>query len=88
MLFLHRPRVSRALSAFDHASRRWAAIPLRDPHESTTQCPHSPRLADSYAVAEKILPGAGRDLLDEDDVGRLGSLEDMVENEPGACGGP
>ncbi|KLO16956.1 hypothetical protein SCHPADRAFT_191910 [Schizopora paradoxa] len=27
-------RISRALSAFDHASRRWAAIPLRDTHES------------------------------------------------------
>ena len=55
MQFLYRPRVSRALSAFDHASRRWAAIPLRDPHESTTQSPHSPRLAGSYAVGKQTL---------------------------------
>ncbi|KAF8338893.1 Endonuclease/exonuclease/phosphatase [Cantharellus anzutake] len=40
-MFLHRPRVSRALSAFDHASHRWAAIPLRNPHDPITQRPSS-----------------------------------------------
>jgi len=44
-------RVGRALSAFDHANRRWAAIPLRDP---ITQRP-SARLVDAYAVGKQTL---------------------------------
>jgi tyrosyl-DNA phosphodiesterase 2 len=30
-------RLHRALSSFDHATHRWAAIPLRDPHDPITQ---------------------------------------------------
>ncbi|TFK62850.1 hypothetical protein BDN72DRAFT_964296 [Pluteus cervinus] len=54
-MFLHGPRVARALSAFEHPSRRWAAIPLRDPHDSITQRPSSPRRADVHAVGKQTL---------------------------------
>ncbi|KAF5330221.1 hypothetical protein D9611_010591 [Ephemerocybe angulata] len=33
---LNSPRVSRALSAFDHISHRWAAMPMRDPNRAPT----------------------------------------------------
>jgi hypothetical protein len=38
-MFLNRH--PRALSAFQTATQRWAAIPLRDPHDSITQTPSS-----------------------------------------------
>ena len=53
-MFLDRIRVGRALSAFDHASHRWAAIPLRDPHDPITQRPSS-RPADAHAVGKQTL---------------------------------
>ena len=53
-MFLNRIRVSRALSAFDHASNRWAAIPLRDPHDPITQRPSSCP-ADAHAVGKQTL---------------------------------
>jgi len=34
-------RLHRAISAFNHATHRWAAIPLRDPHDPITQRPSS-----------------------------------------------
>ncbi|CAA7260627.1 unnamed protein product [Cyclocybe aegerita] len=54
-MFLNRNRVGRALSAFDHASHRWAAIPLRDPHDPITQRPSSSPLADAHAVGKQML---------------------------------
>ncbi|KDR71445.1 hypothetical protein GALMADRAFT_102447 [Galerina marginata CBS 339.88] len=48
-------RVARALSAFDHATGRWAAIPLRDSYDSVTQTPSSSRLADASAVDKQAL---------------------------------
>ena len=53
-MFLNRPRYGRALSAFDQASRRWAAIPLRDPHDPITQTP-SPHPADAHALRKESL---------------------------------
>jgi tyrosyl-DNA phosphodiesterase 2 len=52
MIYLGGPRVNRALSAFDHASHRWAAIPLRDPHASinSDQRPSRPRPANAHHV--------------------------------------
>ena len=46
-------RVRRALSAFDHATHRWAAIPLRDPHDLITQKRPSSHPAD--AIGEQSL---------------------------------
>ena len=41
-MFMFKPqRLSHALSAFDHAARRWAAIPLGPHAPSTTQAPSS-----------------------------------------------
>ncbi|KAI1786580.1 Endonuclease/exonuclease/phosphatase [Ganoderma leucocontextum] len=54
-MFLHRNRLGRALSAFDHASHRWAAIPLRDPHDPITQKPSASRSADAHAVGQQTL---------------------------------
>ncbi|KAJ7742558.1 Endonuclease/exonuclease/phosphatase [Mycena metata] len=54
-MFLSRPRVARALSAFDHASHRWAAIPLRDPHDSIPPRPSSSYPADAHAVGKQTL---------------------------------
>ena len=54
-MFLHRNRLGRALSAFDHASHRWAAIPLCDPHDPITQRPSSSRPADTHAVGKQML---------------------------------
>ncbi|KAG8734657.1 hypothetical protein FRC10_011553 [Ceratobasidium sp. 414] len=51
MLFLNRLRVSRALSSFDHASHRWAAIRLRNPHDPITQRPSS----SPHAVGKQTL---------------------------------
>ena len=53
-MFLDRIRVGRALSAFDRASHRWAAIPLHDPHDPITQRPSS-RPADAHAVGKQTL---------------------------------
>lgn len=53
-MFLNRIRVSRSLSAFDHTSHRWAAIPLRNPHDPITQRPSS-RPADAHAVGKQTL---------------------------------
>lgn len=36
-MFFDLNRLHCALSAFDHATHRWAAIPLRDPHDPITQ---------------------------------------------------
>ncbi|KAG6329936.1 hypothetical protein ID866_9154, partial [Astraeus odoratus] len=47
-------RVGRALSAFSHASHRWVAIPLRDPHDPITQRPSS-RPVDAHAVGKQTL---------------------------------
>ena len=41
--------------AFDHASHRWAAIPLIDPHDSITQSSSSSRPADTHAVGKQTL---------------------------------
>jgi len=49
-----RNRFGRALSAFDHASHRWVAIPLRDPHDPIAQRPSS-RPADAHAVCKQTL---------------------------------
>ncbi|KAG8902468.1 hypothetical protein FRC00_006682 [Tulasnella sp. 408] len=54
-MFLYRNRHARALSAFDHASQRWAAIPLRDPHDPITQRPSSSRPAHARAVGKQTL---------------------------------
>jgi tyrosyl-DNA phosphodiesterase 2 len=40
-------RLHRALSAFDHATHRWAAIPLRNPHDPITQKRPSSHPADA-----------------------------------------
>ena len=54
IMFLNRTRHGRALSAFDHASRRWAVIPLRDSHEPITQRPSS-HPANAHAVGKQTL---------------------------------
>ena len=46
-MFLSGPRVSRALSAFDYARHRWAAIPFRDPTR--------PRSANAHDVGRQTL---------------------------------
>jgi len=53
-MFLNRTQHGRTLSAFDHASRRWAAIPLCDPHDPITQRPSS-HPADAHAVGKQTL---------------------------------
>ena len=53
-MFLNRNRVGRALSAFDHASHRWAAIPLHDQHDPLTQRSSS-RPADAHTVGKQTL---------------------------------
>ena len=53
-MFFNGSRQCRALSAFDHASRRWSAIPLRDPHDPIIQRPSS-HLADAHAVGKQTL---------------------------------
>ena len=35
-------RIHRAISSFNHVTHRWAAIPLRDPHDPMTQRPSHP----------------------------------------------
>ena len=40
-MFLNRLHRDRALSSFNHVTHRWAAIPLRDPHDPITQRPSS-----------------------------------------------
>lgn len=53
---LHKPRLNRALSAFDCAKRRWTAIPLRDPHNPVVQRPSSSsRPAEAPAVRKQTL---------------------------------
>ena len=54
-MFLHRNRVTRALSAFDHSSRRWAPIPLRDAHGPSTQRPSRLAVADPHVVGKQTL---------------------------------
>ena len=53
-MFLNRSRQSRALSAFDHSSRRWSAIHLRDPHDPITQRPSSCP-GNTHAVCKQTL---------------------------------
>lgn len=53
-MFLNRNRLGRALSSFDHANHRWAAIPLRGPHDLITQRLSS-RPADAHAVGKQTL---------------------------------
>lgn len=55
MQFLHAERVSRAVSAFDHANRRWAVIPLRNSHDPFTQRPSCSRPADVHVVGKQTL---------------------------------
>ena len=47
MTSLNGHRLRRALSAFDHATHRWATIPLRDPHNPITQKRPSSHPADA-----------------------------------------
>ncbi|KAM5543071.1 hypothetical protein V8D89_003455 [Ganoderma adspersum] len=48
-------RLSHALSAFDHAGRRWAAIPLRPHAPFTAQAPSSsPTVADRRAIGKQL----------------------------------
>src|ERR1700760_4107978 len=54
-MFLHRPRLNRALSAFDHANHRWMAIPLRDPHHPIVPRPSSSRLGDTPVFRKQTL---------------------------------
>jgi tyrosyl-DNA phosphodiesterase 2 len=46
-------RLQRALSAFDHATNRWAAIPLRDPHDPITQT--GPSSHPAHAIGKQSL---------------------------------
>ncbi|KAK2460377.1 hypothetical protein APHAL10511_007542 [Amanita phalloides] len=50
----HKPRIARALSAFDRASKRWTAIPLHTPHDPVTQRP-GPSPAVAHAVGRQTL---------------------------------
>ncbi|KAG6871394.1 hypothetical protein C0995_005158 [Termitomyces sp. Mi166 len=54
-MFLSRPKVSRALSAFDHVSRCWAGIPLRNPHSPINQEPSPSPTANAHAVGRQSL---------------------------------
>ena len=53
-MFLNRGRQSRALSAFDHASRLWSAIPLRNSYDPIIQRPSS-RPGNTHAVYKQTL---------------------------------
>ncbi|KAF8869813.1 hypothetical protein CPB84DRAFT_1855992 [Gymnopilus junonius] len=46
-------RLGRDLSVFDHAGRRWAAIPLR-PHAPSTHGPSSTRPADRHTIGKQL----------------------------------
>jgi len=52
-MFLSRPKVSRAISTFNHTSNSWAPIPLRDSHDPVGQRPPFSCSAETRAVVRK-----------------------------------
>ncbi|KIY62241.1 hypothetical protein CYLTODRAFT_459152 [Cylindrobasidium torrendii FP15055 ss-10] len=54
-MFLDSPRISRALSVFDHARCCWAAIPLRSPQEPVTPSSFPSRPSSARAVGKQKL---------------------------------
>jgi hypothetical protein len=45
-------------------------------------------MSSSASVVRKRLSGAGSDFLEMNNIGKLGSLQDVIEDELGACDGP
>ncbi|KAF6764414.1 Endonuclease/exonuclease/phosphatase [Ephemerocybe angulata] len=73
---LNSPRVSRALSAFDHISHRWVAMPMRDPNRAPTNQRPSP----SHPVNAPVV--GRQSLLDDVSLRRAAGMSLRDPNAP------